>query len=1054
MKKNPLLDEVFLHELDLYPHKFVWAKIIALNWEEYPLEEITGRITSGSINVDGASAVRRTCSLTLAANEVNINNFYWSLNTKFKVEIGLENWINPEYPDIIWFKQGTFIISTFSCSVGVNNYTINIQGKDKMVLLNGEVGGTVPASWDFGTEDVTMEDGSIQNNQIPIKDIVLQAVHEYAQEGWQNIIVNDLDDYGIELLQYEGGTPLYYIIDFGGGDNDSREVVNMTLNGDMPCWVRQDTWENGKREVGSTYLETTISQIESNSETDDTSIAGRLCYEKLMEQLDPSGAVTETANYLRAVVSLKEPTAESGFDPDKDLRTVAKITKDNGLQVCGYRICDIVYPYDLIASPGESITSVLDKLVKMLGNFEYFYDVDGRFIFQKKKTYVDVSYNNILNEHSINEEVWADNSEYSSKYSYTFDKDVLVSSFQNNPNLSNLKNDYSLWGNRKSGDIDVPIHMRYAIDHKPFWYKSLGNKESDKDVIYCTQEGLDRYNGVTKAGLASNERLRNLYNDYPAGLDKSWFKLNDWLFLYGLAKMKKEGYDISSITENEEVLAFYPDSTTKMGSSSNGTVILDRNNYQTLGDLKNVFDVNVSYNYSDDKPINIFDVSNETGKIVYIGHGIGCSHTYLELLNDQTNRNRTIWVYDPRLTGKATVNTSIPSVLTEEEINVIEEISNVKIVDWREIIFQMANDYRRHYRDEDFLISVRDANKWTSYYYVYPKGYTGYEKYYIDFEMNLSQGVVAYWRELYNIDAAGQTGRYIVKKDEEIGISKNIFESDKDASVPKWENPKEVEDYLTETKYKTRRANIIELLNAATTDVERESRLRELDTLAEQWENTGYSKDTRVRYKENIYKSLVDHNISEPGSTEANWLIAIGDFSYNSDGWNPDILNNPERLNFWFDFLDTTGELNKYSVCNIGQRSKATNDDKIKAIYFRETPNVIFELADNIEQANWIKPGYAHIRIPKGLDNMFAISSRGKNAMDVIQEYLYTYTYPISAITLNAVPIYYLTPNTLIYVDDVATGTVGEYIMQKFSFQFGLTSQMTINAVETAKRIY
>jgi hypothetical protein len=43
-----------------------------------------------------------------------------------------------------------------------------------------------------------------------------------------------------------------------------------------------------------------------------------------------------------------------------------------------------------------------------------------------------------------------------------------------------------------------------------------------------------------------------------------------------------------------------------------------------------------------------------------------------------------------------------------------------------------------------------------------------------------------------------------------------------------------VEDYLTETKYKTRRTNIIELLNAATTDAERESRLRELDALAEQ----------------------------------------------------------------------------------------------------------------------------------------------------------------------------------------------------------------------------
>ena len=485
MKKNPLLDEVFLHELDIYPHKFIWAKLVALNWEEYPLEEITGRITGGSINVDGSSAVRRTCNLTLAANEVNINNFYWSLNTKFRVEIGLENWINLEYPDIIWFKQGTFIISTFSCSVGVNNYTINIQGKDKMVLLNGEVGGVVPASWDFGTEDETLEDGTIRNNQIPIKDIVLQSVHEYAQEGWQNIIVNDLDDYGIELLEYEGGTPLYYIIDYDGGANDSREVVNMTLDSEMPCWVRDDAWDGKQRIPSDEWLATKISEVENVGGTDPTTGAGRLCYEKLMEQLDPSGAVTESANYLRAIVSFINPNSDE-FDPAEHLRTVAKITKDNGLQVCGYRICDIVYPYDLIASPGEALTSVLDKLVKMLGNFEYFYDVDGRFIFQKKKTYLDVSYNNILNEHSISEEVWANNSEFSSKYSYTFDKDVLISSFQNSPNLSNLKNDYSLWGNRKQGDIDVPIHMRYAIDHKPFWYKSLGNKESEEGMIYFT----------------------------------------------------------------------------------------------------------------------------------------------------------------------------------------------------------------------------------------------------------------------------------------------------------------------------------------------------------------------------------------------------------------------------------------------------------------------------------------------------------------------------------------------------------------------------------------
>jgi hypothetical protein len=38
-----------------------YAKIVALTMDEQPLEEIEGVITAGSINLDGASAVRRTC---------------------------------------------------------------------------------------------------------------------------------------------------------------------------------------------------------------------------------------------------------------------------------------------------------------------------------------------------------------------------------------------------------------------------------------------------------------------------------------------------------------------------------------------------------------------------------------------------------------------------------------------------------------------------------------------------------------------------------------------------------------------------------------------------------------------------------------------------------------------------------------------------------------------------------------------------------------------------------------------------------------------------------
>jgi hypothetical protein len=61
--------------------------------------------------------------------------------------------------------------------------------------------------------------------------------------------------------------------------------------------------------------------------------------------------------------------------------------------IAGYEATPMVFNSDLIAQPGETITSALDKIVAMLGSsYEYFYDIYGRFIFQKKKTYLDTSW--------------------------------------------------------------------------------------------------------------------------------------------------------------------------------------------------------------------------------------------------------------------------------------------------------------------------------------------------------------------------------------------------------------------------------------------------------------------------------------------------------------------------------------------------------------------------------------------------------------------------------------------------------------------------------------
>jgi hypothetical protein len=98
-----IFDKDFLLSLDKEKEKEIYAKVTALTFQETPITTIEGRITSGSINVDGDSAVRRTCSLSLIAENFDYQNYIWGLNTKFKLEVGVRNKINSAYPDIIWF---------------------------------------------------------------------------------------------------------------------------------------------------------------------------------------------------------------------------------------------------------------------------------------------------------------------------------------------------------------------------------------------------------------------------------------------------------------------------------------------------------------------------------------------------------------------------------------------------------------------------------------------------------------------------------------------------------------------------------------------------------------------------------------------------------------------------------------------------------------------------------------------------------------------------------------------------------------------------------------
>ena len=59
----------------------------------------------------------------------------------------------------------------------------------------------------------------------------------------------------------------------------------------------------------------------------------------------------------------------------------------------------------------------------MLGNFEYFYDLDGRFIFQAKKTYVNTSWSPII---EVDEDMYVENAAYADQNTYYFTGNNLL----------------------------------------------------------------------------------------------------------------------------------------------------------------------------------------------------------------------------------------------------------------------------------------------------------------------------------------------------------------------------------------------------------------------------------------------------------------------------------------------------------------------------------------------------------------------------------------------------------------------------------------------------
>ena len=404
-----LKDSVFLKKFDELKLKEQYVKLIVLTFDEMPIQEIQGKVTGGNLTLDGSSGMRRTGNLSMIAdeyeNDLTDTKHLLSINKKVEVLIGFIN-TTDEYTeyDMLWFPQGTYVIISPNISHNSDGINISLTLHDKMALLNGECGGTLPASVTFNEIEDIDEDGNIQVTQPTIYQIIQELVNHFGGEQLGKIIISDIDSKIKKVMKWTGSTPLY---------------------------LYQEPAADGT--------------IYNSFSTNYNELAAR--------QAQGHGTIKE-------------------FSYGQDI---------------GYILTDFVYPGELVGNAGDTVVTILDQIKNTLGNYEYFYDIDGNFRFQEIKNYLNTSYSTFL----INE-INADNYlvDYTSgKSVYTFEDANIIQSYSNSPQYQQIKNDFLVWGKRTSIDgNDVPIRYHLAIDSKP----TIGNSYK---VFFFT----DPDDGTTKA---------------------------------------------------------------------------------------------------------------------------------------------------------------------------------------------------------------------------------------------------------------------------------------------------------------------------------------------------------------------------------------------------------------------------------------------------------------------------------------------------------------------------------------------------------------------------
>ena len=456
------------------------TKIELLDWNsERVIKSIEGYTSSGSRVEDGNSIIRNTINLTFVANDdnyqlLNPNNEIYP-NKKIKLYEGIINKSTGGEPK--WYPKGVYILTNPSINYSPNSYQISVSASDKMCLCDGTVGGKI----NFSTR-IDAEYGATNTSSI----YITEAYDEYSKIYNGEIKTQSELESSKALIILRLREYLYYV---ASSDFTQEQTILDLINN-----------------IENIQLTTTTYDLKTYSQSF-SSLINNTSYKKLK--------IKEIIKYVMTEYAYENPGKVIINDVPDKVKTPIYIkgeTNQENKTKIGYKMIDYIYPTELIVAAGTPVTSVLDSCVQALGgNFEYFYNYDGYFIFQEKKNYIN---NNIVDINNL------EPSNYKYKYDYfpihyDFSNTKIISSYSNSTSWTNIKNDISVWGN----DEEKTLGYRVVIDTKPEVPIYIVNQFNSTKKLDWREYVIYNYEIGINNNLVGKNKGETISSDYDTNID-------------------------------------------------------------------------------------------------------------------------------------------------------------------------------------------------------------------------------------------------------------------------------------------------------------------------------------------------------------------------------------------------------------------------------------------------------------------------------------------------------------------------------------------------------